>query len=105
MGSAQNRLTELICILWRKALQCIWKLTVQTHSDILYCLCNGWSVEDELFRCSLLFIHRCINSDSYVVKYIVSFVTSHASMRSTMGRNIYNKYTCNRFNYFQFHMY
>jgi hypothetical protein len=99
----QNSDLELVCIPWRKALKRIWKVPMQSHSDILYCLCNRWSLEDELYRRNLLFIYRCLNSECTVVKYIASFASSHLPMYSPIGRNLVNG--CMKYNipvsYFQ----
>ena len=79
---------ECINVAWRKALKRIWRLPWQTHTDILYSVCNKWPMEEELYRRSLLFGLRCIDSESSVVRYVSRFGIKYGLMHSVLGKNV-----------------
>ena len=79
---------DCITVAWRKALKRVWSLPWRTHSNILYSLCNKWPIEEEIYRRSLLFGLRCINSESSVVRYVSRFGIKYGLMHSVLGRNI-----------------
>jgi len=79
---------ECICIAWRKALKRVYSLPWRTHSNILYSLCNKWRIEDEIYRRTLLFGLRCINSESLLVRFVSRYSINYGLMHSILGRNI-----------------
>ena len=79
---------ECICVAWRKALKRVYSLPWRTHSNVLYSLCNKWRVEDEIYRITLLFGLRCINSQSSVIQFVSRFSINYGLMHSILGRNI-----------------
>ena len=83
-----NSDSESICVAWRKALKRIYSLPCRTHSNVLYSLRNIWRIEDEIFRRTLLFGLRCINSQSSVVRFVSRFSIKYGLMHSILGRNI-----------------
>jgi len=54
----------------------------------LYSLCNKWPIEDEIYRRTLLFGLRCINSQSSVVRFVSRFSINYGLMHSILGRNV-----------------
>ena len=79
---------KCIGVAWRKALKRVWTLPWRTHSNMLYSLCDKWRIEDEIYRRTLLFGLRCINSESSVVRYVSRFAINYGLMHSVLGRNI-----------------
>ena len=55
-----NRYVESVCVTWRKGLHRAWSLPSDTHCALLSVLSNTLPVSDELAKCSLRFMHRCL---------------------------------------------
>jgi hypothetical protein len=89
---------ECVCVAWRKAsLKRVYSLPWQTHSNVLYSLCNKWRTEDEIYRRTLLFGLRCTNSPSSVVQFFSRFSLSYGLMYSILVMNIGLLVGCQRY--------
>jgi hypothetical protein len=79
---------ECVCVAWSKALKRVYSLPSRTHSNFLYSLCKKWRTEDEMYRRTLLFGLRCVNSQSSVVRFFSLYSVNYGLMHSILGRNI-----------------
>jgi len=79
-----------IAVSWRKALRRLWNLPYDTHSHVLYALCDKLPIEDEVCRRSLRFAMSCISTDCSVVRDVVKMNLLHRPAQSVIGRNLLN---------------
>ena len=86
---------DRIYVSWRRALKNIWKLPMNTHTNIVYALCGRRTVETEIMLRTLHFSLRCINSDNNIVRYIARHAAFVLRTKSGFGFNF--SYCCHRF--------
>ena len=82
-------------VFWRHGLKNVWKLPINTHSNILYGICAKRPIEIELKYRTLNFIYKCINSSNDVIRSI-----SRQALSSPGGGSIVYKnfvHCCNLF--------
>ena len=62
----------------------VWDLPYGCRIAILHIICNAVPLYDVICKRSIMFIRRCLQSESVLVKAIAN----HGRMTSTLGRNV-----------------
>jgi hypothetical protein len=75
------------CVSWRRGLKHVWKLPINTHSDILFGLCGKRPIEVELRYRTLSFLFRCINSENTIVRSVTRNLLTSISSPSPLAKN------------------
>ena len=86
---------ESICTTWRKAIRRSLGVPPDTSSKLLSIISNLLPIMDELARRTVMFINRCLSSDSFTVRSIANMSCFSLRMMSPMGRNA--QFCCNRY--------
>ena len=87
---------DSICIAWRRGIRQVWRLPNTTHSSLLSGICKTIPLIDLLYRRMLKFLHRCLNSRSFIVNFIARHSILFCRMNSVVGRNVLG--CCQRYN-------
>jgi hypothetical protein len=85
---------DSISIAWRRGIRQIWRVPNTTHSSLLPELCQ--TLIDLFYKRMLKFIYRCLNSQSFVVNFVIRHSILYCRMNSIVGRNILG--CCQRYN-------
>ena len=89
-----------VYIAWRKCVRRIFKLPRNTHSALLYYLCEDGCIDVQLHRRFLKFILSIINSANYNVKFLSRLVVNGSQSSSCESLN----YMCYRYNIDQYNV-
>ena len=79
---------EKICKSWRFGLRRAWSLPSGRRSAILQLLSDSIPLYDLMCQRSVMFIKRCLCSESVVVQYVANYGILHGHMKSFIGRNL-----------------
>ena len=77
-----------ICKSWRFGLRRVWSLPSGCRSTILQLLSDSIPLYDLICQRSVMFIKRCLCSESAVVQYVANYGMMHGHMKSLIGRNL-----------------
>jgi len=78
---------DVFCVSWRRALNTVWKLPINTHGNLIYALSCVRPIEVDLKCRALNFVLNCLNSDVGLVRSVTRHVISSLGCQSPLGKN------------------
>jgi len=84
----KNPHIENVCKAWRSGLKRVWGLPTSCRSTILCIISDTMPMLDLIHKRSVMFVKRCLNSNSVLVKSLAYYGVFHGRMLSGLGRNL-----------------
>jgi len=78
---------ERICKSWRLGLRRVWGLPNDCRTAILQLLSDTLPLYDVIYKRSLLFVKRCLTSESDLVNFVSHYDVLYGRMSSVLGCN------------------
>jgi len=92
-----NSNVERICSTWRAGLCRVWGLPRTTHSMLLPFLSCQPPLSDVIAKRFIVYVQRCLSSDSEIVKCVTRYGLWFGRMASPMGCSV--QYCCSKYGF------